>query len=169
MSIETSGSCIRAPTAFCAYESSASGLKEVWWSATDLTNRVSKFVSHYDRRMGIEEQFRDVKGMRFGMKLKWTQFHRAEFIERMYLLHGFVAVDERRGERSKSKSQRCGWRVRGRGRGRRRGAREQHERIGIIPKIKFCTPVDILVQSPPLRPKLRKSRVTALALQSFFH
>lgn len=66
----------------------AGGAKEVWWLATDLHNRVSKVVSYYDRRMGIEEQFRDAKGVRFGMKLKWTQFTKAEFVERMYLLVG---------------------------------------------------------------------------------
>ena len=64
----------------------AEGAKEVWWLATDLTHRVSKVVSYYDRRMGIEEHFRDSKGQRFGMKLRWTQFTRAEFVERMYLL-----------------------------------------------------------------------------------
>lgn len=45
--------------------------------------------------MGIEEQFRDAKGHRFGMKLRWTQFTRAEYFERMYLLVGVgtAAVD----------------------------------------------------------------------------
>ncbi len=70
----------------------ATGAKEAWWLATDLTNRVSKIVSYYDRRMGIEEQFRDVKGSRFGVKLKWTQFTKAEFVERMYLLVGVALV-----------------------------------------------------------------------------
>ncbi len=64
----------------------AAGAREAWWLATNLTNRVSKVVALYDRRMGIEEQFRDVKGVHFGMKLKWTQFTRAEYVERMYLL-----------------------------------------------------------------------------------
>jgi hypothetical protein len=70
----------------------AAGAKEVWWLATDLTHRVSKVVSYYDRRMGIEEQFRDAKGVRFGMKLKWTQFTKAEFVERMYLLVGVALL-----------------------------------------------------------------------------
>ena len=48
----------------------AAGAKEVWWLATNLQNRVSKVASYYDRRMGIEEQFRDAKGQRFGMKLR---------------------------------------------------------------------------------------------------
>lgn len=70
----------------------AKGAKEVWWLATDLPNTVSKIVSYYDRRMGIEEQFRDAKGVRFGIKLKWTQFTRAEFVERMYLLVGVALL-----------------------------------------------------------------------------
>ena len=40
-------------------------------------------VSYYDWRMGIEEQFRDVKGHRFGMKLRWTQFTRADTTEKV--------------------------------------------------------------------------------------
>lgn len=49
-------------------------------------------VSYYDRRMTIEEQFRDAKGQRFGMKLRWTQFTKAEFVERMYLLVGLALL-----------------------------------------------------------------------------
>jgi hypothetical protein len=70
----------------------AKGAKEVWWLATDLTNVVSKVVALSDRRMGIEEQFRDAKGSRFGMKLKSTQFTRAEFVERSYLLVGLALL-----------------------------------------------------------------------------
>lgn len=70
----------------------AKGAKQVWWLATDLTNQVSKVVSYYDRRMRIEGQFRDSKGSRFGVKLKWTQFQRAELVERMYLLVGMALL-----------------------------------------------------------------------------
>jgi hypothetical protein len=70
----------------------AAGAKEVWWLATNLQNRVSKVVSLYDRRMGVEEQFRDSKGCRFGIKLKWTCFTRAEYVERMYLLVGVALL-----------------------------------------------------------------------------
>ncbi len=70
----------------------AQGAKEVWWLATDLENAVSKVVAYYDRRMGIEEQFRDAKGCRFGLKLKWTRFTRAEYVERMYLLVGVALL-----------------------------------------------------------------------------
>ncbi len=70
----------------------AAGAKEVWWLATDLTNAVSKVVSYYDRRMGIEEQLRDAKGVRFGVKLKWTQLTKPRFVERMYLLVGIALL-----------------------------------------------------------------------------
>lgn len=70
----------------------AKGAKEVWWLATDLTSTVAKVVSYYDRRMGIEEQFRDAKGTRFGLKLKWTQFIKPEFVERIYLLVGIALL-----------------------------------------------------------------------------
>src|SRR5919107_2692864 len=70
----------------------AVGAKEVWWLATNLENAVSKVVSYYDRRMGIEEQFRDTKGHRFGLKLRWTQFTKPEFVERMYLLVGVALL-----------------------------------------------------------------------------
>lgn len=96
----------------------AAGAKEAWWLATNLENAVSKVVGYYDRRMGIEEQFRDTKGCRFGVKLRWTQFTRAEYVERMYLLVGVAlllwtsvgrAVEESEPKvrlRSKSKGER---------------------------------------------------------------
>lgn len=96
----------------------AKGAKEVWWLATDLENAVSKVVSYYDRRMGIEEQFRDAKGVRFGVKLKWTRFTKGEYVERMYLMVGVAlllwtvvgrAVEEAEPKvrlRSKSKGER---------------------------------------------------------------
>jgi hypothetical protein len=62
------------------------------WLATDLTNAVSKVVAYYDRRIGIEEQFRDAKGVRFGVKLKWPRFTRPEFVERMYLIVGVALL-----------------------------------------------------------------------------
>lgn len=57
-----------------------------------LINRVSKVVDYYDRRMSIEEQFRDAKGVCFGVKLKWTRFTRLEFVERMYFLVGVALL-----------------------------------------------------------------------------
>ena len=70
----------------------AAGAKEVWWLATNLGNAVPRVVSYYDRRMGVEEQFRDSKGVRFGVKLKWTQFTKPEFVERIYLPVGVALL-----------------------------------------------------------------------------
>jgi hypothetical protein len=66
--------------------------KEVWWLATNLNQSIAEIVGYYDRRMGIEEQFRDGKGARFGMKLKWTQYKKPEYIERMYMLLAIAMI-----------------------------------------------------------------------------
>lgn len=66
--------------------------KEVRWLATSLEGDLASVVALYDRRMGIEEQFRDAKGSRFGVKLKWTRFTKPEFVERMFLLVGVALL-----------------------------------------------------------------------------
>lgn len=66
--------------------------KEIWWLATNLKAEVAEIVGLYDRRMSVEEQFRDTKGVRFGLKLKWTQFQKAAYLERMYLLVGVAGL-----------------------------------------------------------------------------
>ena len=75
----------------------ARGAKEAWWLATNLTNAISKVVSYYDRRMGIEEQFR-----RHERRALW---HEAEVdaiypcrVRRADVFVGrrcFIALDER--------------------------------------------------------------------------
>jgi hypothetical protein len=62
--------------------------KEIWWLATNLNLSVAEIVGLYDRRMSIEEQFRDTKGTHFGLKLNWTCFERGEYLEGMFLLVG---------------------------------------------------------------------------------
>lgn len=70
----------------------AENAPEIWWLATNLKLPVVEIVALYDRRMSIEESFRDTKGARFGAKLKWTQFKRGECLERMFLLVGVASV-----------------------------------------------------------------------------
>lgn len=65
---------------------------EAWRLATNIEGEMTEVIGLYDRVMGVEEQFRDTKGVRFGMKLKWTQFTRAEYVERMFLLVGVVLL-----------------------------------------------------------------------------
>ncbi len=64
----------------------ASRAKEPWWLATSLTQRVKSVVQYYDRRMTVEEMFRDSKGARFGMQLAWTRFARPGQLNRLFLL-----------------------------------------------------------------------------------
>ena len=105
----------------------ASESKEIWWLATNLKASVAEIVGLYDRRMSIEEQFRDTKGVRFGVKLKWTQFEKGEYLERMYLLIGLAMLVwtsvGRFIEQTKPKTRmRC----------RKKGARLSLVRIGIL-------------------------------------
>jgi hypothetical protein len=60
--------------------------KEPWWLATSLTQRVKTVVQCYDRRMTVEEMFRDSKGTRFGMQLFWTRFAKPDQLNRLFLL-----------------------------------------------------------------------------------
>lgn len=60
--------------------------REPWWVATSETGRASRAIQLYDRRMTVEEQFRDTKGKRFGVKLQWTQFRDPEALARFTML-----------------------------------------------------------------------------------
>jgi hypothetical protein len=64
----------------------APGATQPWWLATNLTCAARDVLSLYDRRMTVEEQFRDLKGKRFGVKLAWTQFRDPEALWRFMLL-----------------------------------------------------------------------------------
>jgi hypothetical protein len=64
--------------------------KERWWLATSLTCSAERVVAYYDRRMTIEEQFRDTKGCRFGVKLYWTQFRKPEHLAHLAQLVGIA-------------------------------------------------------------------------------
>jgi hypothetical protein len=64
----------------------AAGQEEPWWLATTLTCSARRVAAYYDRRMGIEEHFRDSKGCRYGIKIKWTAFADAPALARLFLL-----------------------------------------------------------------------------------
>lgn len=70
----------------------AVGQAEPWWMATSLDASPRKIAEIYDRRMAVEEQFRDTKGCRFGLKMEWTQFKTCEAINRMYLMTALAMV-----------------------------------------------------------------------------
>jgi hypothetical protein len=64
----------------------APGAHEPWWLATSETGDPRHVLKLYDRRMTVEEQFRDTKGRRFGVKLFWTQFRDPEALSRFVML-----------------------------------------------------------------------------------
>ncbi len=64
----------------------ARGQKEPWWLATSLRCKARRVAETYDRRMSVEGQFRDGKGCRYGMKMKWTKFQKCAHIDRLFLL-----------------------------------------------------------------------------------
>jgi hypothetical protein len=70
----------------------APGQREPWWLATDLPDPLIDIVALYDRRMTVEEQFRDTKGCRFGVRLEWTQFRTPAYLARFTLLVGVALL-----------------------------------------------------------------------------
>jgi hypothetical protein len=68
------------------------GAKEPWWLATNLDAPLSRLAAYYDRRMAIEEQFRDTKGARFGFALVWTQITSPPALARFLLLIGLTIL-----------------------------------------------------------------------------
>lgn len=70
----------------------APGMKYPWWLATSLKARPQVVAQYYYKRMAIEEQFRDVKGSRFGLALEWTRFAKPEYLARMCILVGVAAL-----------------------------------------------------------------------------
>lgn len=64
----------------------AKGAREPWWVATSIKGHPREALKLYDRRMTVEEQFRDIKGQRFGVKLFWTQFRDPEALARFMML-----------------------------------------------------------------------------------
>lgn len=70
----------------------AAGQKEPWWLATSLTCSARRVIAYYDRRMGIEEHFRDSKGCRYGIKIKWTAFTDPAALARLFLLAAIASA-----------------------------------------------------------------------------
>jgi hypothetical protein len=68
------------------------GQREPWWLATNLEDPLARIAALYDRRMAIEEQIRDTKGARFGLKLVWTQIHTPAALARFTLLIGLTIL-----------------------------------------------------------------------------
>jgi len=70
----------------------AKGQREPWWLATNLEDPLAHLAALYDRRMAIEEQIRDTKGARFGLKLVWTQIKTPQALARFTLFIGLAVL-----------------------------------------------------------------------------
>lgn len=70
----------------------ARGQDQPWWLATTLRSSARRVAAYYDRRMAIEEHFRDSKGCRYGIKLKWTAFSDPAALARLFLLAAIACV-----------------------------------------------------------------------------
>jgi hypothetical protein len=70
----------------------AKGQREPWWLATNLEDSLAHLAALYDRRMAIEEQIRDTKGARFGLKLVWTQIKTPQALARFTLFIGLAIL-----------------------------------------------------------------------------
>jgi len=70
----------------------APGAHEPWWVATSETCAARRVLKLYDRRMTVEELFRDAKGCRFGGKLFWTQFRDPEALAHFLALLGVALL-----------------------------------------------------------------------------
>lgn len=64
----------------------AKGQDEPWWLATSLAGKPKQVADLYDRRMAVEEQFRDSKGCRYGLQIEWTAFKDPRSLARLFLL-----------------------------------------------------------------------------------
>lgn len=63
------------------------GMKDAWCLASSLEGaRGEDLVKRYAKRFTIEEMFRDVKDLRFGMGMSWTRIGSPERRDRMFLM-----------------------------------------------------------------------------------
>ncbi|WP_075011500.1 IS4 family transposase [Stigmatella aurantiaca] len=69
------------------------GMKEPWCLATSLEQAsAAEVVALYSRRFSIEEGFRDLKDLRFGMGLSWVRIAEPERRDRLLLLSALACA-----------------------------------------------------------------------------
>ncbi|SEU38169.1 IS4 family transposase [Stigmatella erecta] len=69
------------------------GMKEPWCLATSLEQAsAAEVVTLYSRRFSIEEGFRDLKDLRFGMGLSWVRIAEPERRDRLLLLSALACA-----------------------------------------------------------------------------
>lgn len=88
------------PTVVCVHEK---GMKDAWCIASSLPTLTAKKAQDvYGRRFTIEEMFRDIKDMRFGMGMSWQRIETPARRDRMMLItalaQGLLTLLGRAGE-----------------------------------------------------------------------
>ena len=78
-------------------------MKSGWYLASSLkSGSVTELKRLYGKRFTIEETFRDIKDMRYGMSLSWTRVKRTDRRDRLFLLatiaHAFLTLLGQAGE-----------------------------------------------------------------------
>ena len=72
------------PTVVCVHDK---GMKQAWYLASSLNNQGSRrIISLYGRRFTCEEDYRDIKNIRFGMGLSSVSIQKAERRDRFLLV-----------------------------------------------------------------------------------
>ena len=96
--------CDRRPvaTVVCV---KAKDMKDAWCIASSLRGVAgAEIVRRYGKRFSIEEMFRDVKDLRFGMGMGWTKIGTPERRDRMFLMaalaQGLLTLLGEAGERT---------------------------------------------------------------------
>lgn len=81
---KVTASAFEVPTVVVAHDKR---MKEGWFLASSLKGaRASQLKQFYGGRFSIEETFRDIKDMRYGMALSWTRIGRTDRRDRLFLL-----------------------------------------------------------------------------------
>jgi hypothetical protein len=83
----------------------AENMKEPWCLASSLEGALgADLVKRYSKRFSIEEMFRDVKDLRFGMGMGWRRIGTPERRDRMFLMaaltQGLLSLLGEAGERT---------------------------------------------------------------------
>jgi hypothetical protein len=80
----------QAPAVVCVKKKE---MKEPWCLATSLLHASgAQVVALYGRRFSIEESFRDIKDLRFGMGLSWVRISEPERRDRLLLLSALACA-----------------------------------------------------------------------------
>lgn len=87
---KVTGNGIPVPAVVCVH---AKGMKEAWCLASSLSEATAtEIVKLYGRRFTIEESFRDLKDLRFGMGLSWVRVSTVDRRDKLLLVSALAVA-----------------------------------------------------------------------------